>query len=103
MISEIINDNEKLLSANDVKQQNSEPIRVTATSSNCLYHLITSFQVQTETIPTTIKDQFTVFAEILPLTNEPKHQPSFWKSRDVSGMEANKALTFLYLLDQKTV
>ena len=55
---------ENLLSPYDLKQQKSKSFRVTATSSSCLDHFITSFQAQTEKIPTTISDHFSVLGEI---------------------------------------
>ena len=92
-------DYKKLLSAYDFKHQHFKPTIVTATSSTFLDHLITSFQVQTETITKTISDHFTVLAETLLLTNEPKHQPSFRKTRDLRGIEGDRALKFLFLLN----
>ena len=53
---------ENILSAYNYKRQNSEPTRVTATSSTD--HLITSYQVERKTIKSTISDHYSVLAEI---------------------------------------
>ena len=45
------NFDEKLISWFNFNQQTSQPTRVTGTSSTCQNHFITTFQVQTETIP----------------------------------------------------
>ena len=96
------NDYEQLLFAYDFKQQIFRPITVTATSPACLDYFITSFQVQTETIPKTNRDHFTALGGILLLTNEPKHQLFFRKTRGVRRIKGDKALNFLFLLNQKT-
>ena len=54
---------ENILSAYNYKRQNSEPTRVTATSSTCIDHLITSYQVEHKTIKSTINDHYSVLAE----------------------------------------
>ena len=55
--------------------------------------------MQTETTQTTNSDHFTVLGETLLLTNEPKYEPSFRKTRDLRGSKGDKALNVLSLLD----
>ena len=95
------NDYEKLLSAYDFKQQNSDPTRETAVSSTFLDHLITSCHVQAEKILRAISDHFTVLGGILLSANEWKHQASFLKRRDCREIEGDKALKFLFLLEKE--
>ena len=47
-------DYENLITAYCVRRQNSEPTRVTPTSSTCLDHLLTGLPIKTETIKTTL-------------------------------------------------
>ena len=91
-------DYETLLLAFDFKRQNFEPTRITATSSTCLDHVITSYQVKTETIQTTMSDHFTVLGTIPGVFfNEPVISEEKIYRRD----KGDKALNFLFLLDQK--
>ena len=53
-------DFENLLLAYDFKQQKSDPSRVTPTSATCIDHISISYQMNTETIKTTISDHYTV-------------------------------------------
>ena len=55
---------DNILSAYNFKRQNNEPTRVTATSSTCIDHLITSYQVENKTIKSTISDHYSVMGEI---------------------------------------
>ena len=57
-------EHENLLLAYDFKRQNSDPTRVTPTSATCLDHISTSYQINTETIKTTISDHYTVLGTI---------------------------------------
>ena len=95
-------DYEKLLSVYDFQQQKSKPGRVTATSSNCLDHLNTRFQVQIEAKSRTISHHSAIFSRITSLTNEPKHQQSLRKTKDLREIERDKAPNYLFLLDRKT-
>ena len=72
-----------------------------ATSSTCLDHFITSFQTETQTIPTTISDHFSVLGEIPLSTDGIKCKPYFRKTRDLRGIKGENALKFPFLLDQK--
>ena len=56
---------ENLLLAYDFKRKNSDPTRVTPTFATCLDHISTSYQINTETIKTTISDHYTVSGTIL--------------------------------------
>ena len=91
-----------MLLAFDFKCQNFEPTRVTATSSTCLDHVITSYQLKTETIQTTMSDHFTVL-ETIPgvFFNEPVISEEKIYRRDLRSIKGDKALNFLFLLDQK--
>ena len=57
-------DYENLIAADRFKRQNSEPTRVTPTSSTCLDHLLTRFPVKNESIKTTLSDYYTVVGDI---------------------------------------
>ena len=95
-------DYETLLLAFDFKCQNFEPTRVTATSSTCLDHVITSYQVKTETIQTTMSDHFTVLGTIPGVFfNEPVISEEKIYRRDLRSIKGDQALNFLFLLDQK--
>ena len=95
-------DYETLLLAFDFSCQNCEPTRVTATSATCLVHVITRYQVKTETIQTTMSDHFTVLGRIPGVFfNEPVISEEKIYRRDLRSIKGDKALNFLFLLDQK--
>ena len=94
-------DYEKWLYAFDFKQQNVQPTSVTATSYTCLDEIIARFHTQTQTIPTTISDHFSVLGQIHLSTDGIKQKPSFRKPKDLRGIEGKNALKFLFLLNQK--
>ena len=75
-------DHEKLLYTLNFKQQRVQQTRGTATSITCLDRFITSFQMQTQVIPTTtkIRDHFSVLGEI-PLSSDENENPHFEKQK----------------------
>ena len=94
-------DYEKLLLAFDFKRQNFEPTRVTPTSATCLDHIVTSYQINTETIKTTISDHYTVLGAIPGvIVKESKNKEIKQLSRDLRKIKGGNALNFLFLLDQ---
>ena len=94
-------DYEKLLLALDFKRQNFEPTRVTPTFATCLDHVVTNYQIITETIKTTISDHYTVLGEIPGvIVKEAENREMKQLSRDLRKIKGGNALNFLFLLDQ---
>ena len=92
---------EKLLLAFDFERQNFEPTRVTPTSATCLDHIVTSYQINTETIKTTISDHYAVLGAISGvIVKESKNRKMKQLSRDLRKIKGGNALKFLFLLDQ---
>ena len=91
---------ENVLRAYDFERQNSEPTRVTPTTATCLDHIITSYPINTMTISTTISDHFTVIGEI-PVSSIAEQQKPNVLTRNLKNLKGDKALNFLFLLDQK--
>ena len=85
---------EKIL-ALDFKRQNFEPTRVTPTSATCLDHIVTSYQINTETIKTTISDHYTVLGAIPGvIVKESKNRVMKQLSRDLRKIKGGNALNF---------
>ena len=85
-----------LLLAFEFKCQICEPTRVTPTSSTCLDHVITSYQIETDTIQTTIRDLFTVLGtRPVVIFNEPANSEEKTYRGDLRSIKGNKALNFL--------
>ena len=94
-------DYENLLTAFDYRKQNNLPTRVTPTSATCLDHVITSFSVSTETVNTSFSDHYTVLGEIAVNFEKPEETITHKFHRDLRNIKKEKALNFLFLLDQK--
>ena len=95
-------DNENLITADCFKRQILEPTRVTPTSSTCLDHLLTSFPIGHKTIETIFSDHYTVVNEIHKDTkNSQEKQQYLFKNRNLKNIKEDKAVNFLFPLDQK--
>ena len=107
-IDTLTDDNEKhqytnLLAAYGFAVQNNSPTRVTSTTATCLDHVISSYPIETETIKITISDHFALEASIplLSYNREDKTTYSPKKFRSLKNLKGEKALNFLFILDQK--
>lgn len=93
---------DNVLSAYNFKRQNNEPTRVTATSSTCIDHLITSYQVENKTIKSTISDHYSVMGEIPGILTAPElNEIRTTNVRNLKKIKGENSLNFLFLLDQK--
>ena len=96
------NDYVNLLLAYGFKVQNLLPTRVTPTSKTCIDHIITTKDQKTETLETTISDHFAVTAEItLKVDKNKQIAPVNKKIRNLNNIKGEKALNFLFYLDQQ--
>ena len=93
-------DYKNLLSAYNLGMRNFEPTRVTPTSKTCIDHFITTNENETETLQTTISDHFTVSAQVSHNLANKQHDPPCTKVRNLKNFKGEKALNFLFLLDQ---
>ena len=83
------------------KNRQKEPTRVTTTPATCLDHIVTSYQINTETIKRTISDHYTVLGAIPGvIVNESKNREINQLSRDLRKIQGGNALNVLFLLDQ---
>ena len=87
-----------LLSAYNLGINNFEPTRVAPTPKMCIDHFITTNKNETETLQTTISDHFTISAH--NLSNE-QHDPPCAKIQNLNNLKGQKALNFVFPLDQK--
>ena len=94
-------DYRNLLSAYNLGIRNFEPTRVTPTSKTCIDHSITTNEIETETLQTTISDHFTVSAQVSHSLANKQHDPPCTKVWNLKNLKGEKALNFLFLLDQK--
>ena len=93
---------ENLLLAYNFKRQNSEPTRVTSTSSTCLDHYITSYTTTNQTEKTTMSDHYSVLGEIPAVKTEViTTDDSIIRTRNLKNIKGDKALNFLFLLEQR--
>ena len=89
------------LEAYDFEIQNKLPTRVTPTSKSCIDHLITQNVVCTQTLPTTISDQFTVLLHFtMEHSFDRKTVSNPTMTRNTKNLKGHNALKFLFLLDQ---
>ena len=92
---------ENSLLAYDFKRQNSHPTRVTPTFATCLDHISTSYQINTETIKTTISDHYTVSGTILGVIMKESQKIEVIQTyRDMRKIKGENVLKFLFSLDQ---
>ena len=93
---------ENLLLAYNFRRQNSEPTRVTPTTSTCLDHYITSFQATHKTEKTTMSDHYTVLGEIpeVEIDATTANQSNIF-TRNLRNIKGDNTLKFLFLLEQK--
>ena len=88
--------------AYNFRRQNSEPTRVTPTSSTCLDHYITSYQTVHQSEKTTMSDHYTVLGEIPDVKYEVTAE-SHCKIRttNLKNIKGDNALKFLFILEQR--
>ena len=92
---------ENVLSAYDYKRVNSEPTRLTPTSSTCIDHLITFYHVEHKTINATISDHFLVLGKIPGFITEPEwNEPKTINARNLKKSKVKAHWTFCSFLDQ---
>ena len=95
-------DYENLITAYCFKRQNSEPTRVTPTSPTGLDHLLTRCPVKNETIKTTFSGHYTIIGEIhIETKSFQENRQQFFKTRNRRNSKGDKAVNFLFPLDQK--
>ena len=96
-------DYENLLLAYDFERQNSDPTRVTPTYTTCLDHISTSYQINTETMKTTItiSDHYTVVGTIPGVIMKETQKIEVKQTyRDMRQIKGENAFNFLFALDQ---
>ena len=94
-------DYENLITAYCVRRQNSEPTRVTPTSSTCLDHLLTGLPIKAKQLK---QHSYTAVGEIhIDTTCFREKQHFFFKTRNPKKIKRDKAVNFLFLLDQNLI
>ena len=93
----------KLLLAFDFKGQSFESTGVTPTSGTCLDHIVTSYQIKTETIKTTSSYHYRVSGAIPGVVvKASNNRETKQLSRDLRKIKCGKALIFFISLRPNT-
>ena len=83
-------DYRNLLSAYNLGIRNFEPTRVTPTSKTCIDHSITTNEIETETLQTTISDHCTVSAQESHSLANKQHDPPCTKVWNLKNLKTGK-------------
>ena len=88
------------MTAYDFGIQKFEPTRMTPLSNTCLVYIVSRERIATTTLRTAISNHFTVLGYIALKTERYVLSESKIKIRDLRTIKGEKALNFLFVLDQ---